>query len=222
MLTSFNDLAIKDDDPTRVLKEGREKLIYLPLRWGDPMISARRRGLERANPKIIRCGLHGYALGGAGFVTESMLDLNERHCATRPDRAPRANDWKFCMAKAKNNSVESPYANCNIRALSDVAAIPARASARPLPTNPYAVAWIRKLDARTAAPSSRTADRSRGALRNCECLTKRRGRSISNSGLTAEQLDHSALWPPILFRPINRSISTSGIYFVNLLIQDFI
>ncbi len=88
---SFIDLAIKDDDPTRILKECREKLISYHPR-SDPMLA--RLGLERANPKIIRCGLHGYALG-CPDLDGINARFNERHCNTCPDRAPRADDWKF-------------------------------------------------------------------------------------------------------------------------------
>ena len=88
---SLINLAIKDDDPTRVMQECQQKLIaYHPL--SDPMLA--RLGLERANPKVIRCALHGY------FVTGPDLDginarFNERYCNTCPDRAPRADDWTF-------------------------------------------------------------------------------------------------------------------------------
>jgi len=88
---SLIDLAIKDYDPTRVLKECHEKLISYHPR-GYPMLA--RLGLERANPKIIRCGLHGYALGGPD-VDGINARFNERYCNTCPDRAPRAGDWKF-------------------------------------------------------------------------------------------------------------------------------
>jgi hypothetical protein len=85
------DLAIKDHDPTRVLKECREKLISdHPL--GDPMLP--RLGLERANPKIISCALHAHALGGPDLDGINAR-FNERYCNTCPDRVPRADDWTF-------------------------------------------------------------------------------------------------------------------------------
>ena len=88
---SLIDLAIKDDDPARVLKECKEKLIfYHPL--SNPHLA--RLGLERANPKIIRCRLHGYALGGPDMDGINAR-FNERHCNACPDRTPRAPDWTF-------------------------------------------------------------------------------------------------------------------------------
>ena len=88
---SLIDLAIKDDDPTRVLKECQEKVIsYHPL--ADPMLA--RLGLERANPKIIRCGLHRYTVGGPDLDGINAR-FNKRYCGTCPDRTPRADDWKF-------------------------------------------------------------------------------------------------------------------------------
>jgi hypothetical protein len=88
---SLIDLAIKDEDPTRVLKECREKLIsYHPL--SDPLLA--RLGLDRANPKVIKCRLHGYALGGPEMDGINAR-FNEQYCNTCPDRAPRADDWQF-------------------------------------------------------------------------------------------------------------------------------
>jgi hypothetical protein len=47
-------LAIKDDDPTRVLIECEHKVV-MRHPASDPMLD--RWGLERANPKIIGCNL---------------------------------------------------------------------------------------------------------------------------------------------------------------------
>ena len=58
---SLIDLAIKDDDPTRVLIECQHKVV-MKYPGGDPMLE--RLALERANPKIVGCNLHGYALAG--------------------------------------------------------------------------------------------------------------------------------------------------------------
>ncbi len=88
---SLIDLAIKDDDPTRVLKECQRKQIsYHPL--GDPMLA--RLGLERANPKIISCGLHRHSLGGRE-LDGTNARFNERYCRSCPDREPRTDDWQF-------------------------------------------------------------------------------------------------------------------------------
>lgn len=58
---SYIELAIKDDDPTRVLIDCQHKVV-MKHPGGDPMLD--RLALERANPKIIGCNLHRYALGG--------------------------------------------------------------------------------------------------------------------------------------------------------------
>ena len=53
-----------------------------------------RLGLERANPKIIRCVLHRYALGGRELDNINAR-FNERYCNTCKDRSPRPTDWQF-------------------------------------------------------------------------------------------------------------------------------
>ena len=53
-----------------------------------------RLGLERANPKIISCGLHPYALGGRDLDGINAR-FNERYCSSCPDREPRPDEWKF-------------------------------------------------------------------------------------------------------------------------------
>jgi hypothetical protein len=84
-------LAIKDDDPTRVLKECQQKSIYShPVR--DRMLD--RLGLERANPKIIRCELHRYKLDGLE-LDEIDERFKRRYCNACPDRVPRTPEWSF-------------------------------------------------------------------------------------------------------------------------------
>jgi hypothetical protein len=88
---SLIDLAIKDDDPTRVLKECQHKVVSPdPIR--DPMLD--RLGLERANPKILGCQLHGYVVGGLDLdgIDKHFKQL---HCDTCPDRVPRPDDWTY-------------------------------------------------------------------------------------------------------------------------------
>ena len=84
-------LAIKDDNPTRVLIDCEHKTL-LPHPAADTMLV--RLALERANPKIIGCRLYRYALGGR------MLDgINqkfvERFCSTCLQRSPRPAGWTF-------------------------------------------------------------------------------------------------------------------------------
>ncbi|HLG95251.1 MAG TPA: DUF4365 domain-containing protein [Bryobacteraceae bacterium] len=88
---SLIELAIKDDDPTRVLKECKEKLIFYHP-FSDLLLT--RLGLERANRKIIRCRLHGYVVGGRD-LDGINAQFNERFCNKCPDRSPRADDWQF-------------------------------------------------------------------------------------------------------------------------------
>ena len=89
---SLIDLAIRDDDPTRVMKECEEKQIsYHPL-IGDPMLA--RLGLERANPKLIGCGLYGHSLGGPNLDGINAR-FNQRYCSTCLSRSPRAEGWTF-------------------------------------------------------------------------------------------------------------------------------
>jgi len=85
------DLAIKDDDPTRVLIECRHKNIMShPL--GDPRLV--RLGLERANPKIIVCQLYGYGCEGRELDSINR-EFKGKFCDVCPDRAPRPADWTF-------------------------------------------------------------------------------------------------------------------------------
>jgi hypothetical protein len=88
---TYINLAIKDDDPTRVLKECQHKSVLRhPIR--DLMLD--RLALETANPKIIRCELHGYALDGPDLdgIDEQFKRL---YCNSCPDRAPYAADWTY-------------------------------------------------------------------------------------------------------------------------------
>ncbi len=53
---SWIELAIKDDDPTRVMMACKHKMV-MPHPRRNLMLD--RLGLERANPKIIGCELYG-------------------------------------------------------------------------------------------------------------------------------------------------------------------
>ena len=68
---SYIELAIKDDDPTRVLIDCQHKVV-MKHPGGDPMLD--RLALERANPKIICCNVHRYALGG-----RELDNMSKRH-----------------------------------------------------------------------------------------------------------------------------------------------
>ncbi len=88
---SLIDLAIKDDDPTRVLIDCQHKVVMKhPGR--DPMLD--RLALERANPKIIGCGLHKYAMAGREL---DIIDqaFKVKFCDVCPDRVPRPPGWTF-------------------------------------------------------------------------------------------------------------------------------
>jgi hypothetical protein len=88
---SLIDLAIKDDDPTRVLIECQHKVVMKhPGR--DPMLDW--LALERANPKIIGCDLHRYAMAGREL---DIIDkaFKAKFCDVCPDRVPRAPGWTF-------------------------------------------------------------------------------------------------------------------------------
>jgi hypothetical protein len=88
---SLIELAIKDEDPTRVLIECEHKTV-MRHPYGDPMLD--RLALERANPKIIGCNVYRYALGG-----RSLDDIDEkfrrRFCSTCLKRSPRPAGWTF-------------------------------------------------------------------------------------------------------------------------------
>jgi hypothetical protein len=87
----YIDLAIKDDDPTRVLKECHHKAIFKhPAR--NLMLD--RLALERANPKIIRCQLHRYALDGRDLdgIDERFKQLYCNSCA---DKVARPAGWTY-------------------------------------------------------------------------------------------------------------------------------
>lgn len=86
---SLTNLAIKDDDPTRVLIDCEHKTV-MPHPSRDPMLV--RLALERANPKIIGCNLYRYALGG-----QTLDGINQafvkRFCSTCLKRSPRPAGW---------------------------------------------------------------------------------------------------------------------------------
>ena len=88
---SLIELAIKDEDPTRVLIECEHKTV-MRHPYGDPMLD--RLALELANPKIVGCDVYRYALGG-----RSLDDIDEefrrRFCSTCLKRPPRPAGWTF-------------------------------------------------------------------------------------------------------------------------------
>ena len=88
---SYIELAIKDDDLTRVLIDCRHKVV-MKHPGGDPMLD--RLALERANPKIIGCNLHRYALDGRE-LDHIDREFKRRFCSSCPDRVPRPVDWTF-------------------------------------------------------------------------------------------------------------------------------
>jgi len=88
---SLIDLAIKDDDPSRVLSECEHKTVmYHPA--GDPMLV--RLALERANPKVIGCNVYRYTLGGPS-LDKIDQEFKRRFCSTCLKRSPRPSGWKF-------------------------------------------------------------------------------------------------------------------------------
>ena len=88
---SYIELAIKDDDPTRVMIDCQHKVV-MKHPGGDPLLD--RLALERANPKIIGCNLHRYALGGRELDDMDQA-FKTRFCNSCSDRIPRPADWTF-------------------------------------------------------------------------------------------------------------------------------
>jgi len=88
---SLIDLAIKDDDPTRVLIECEHKVV-MRHPASDPMLD--RWGLERANPKIIGCNIYRYSLGGQA-LDDIDREFKTRFCNTCLKRSPRPVGWSF-------------------------------------------------------------------------------------------------------------------------------
>jgi hypothetical protein len=88
---SYIELAIKDDDPTRVVIDCQQKVVMKhPGR--DLMLD--RLALERANPKIIGCNLHRYALAGRELDNIDRA-FKAKFCNACPDRVPRPAGWTF-------------------------------------------------------------------------------------------------------------------------------
>jgi hypothetical protein len=88
---SLIDLAIKDDDPTRVLIDCQHKTV-MRHPYSDPTLD--RLALERANPKIIGCALHRYTIGGRA-LDDIDRQFKARYCAACTDKAPRPAGWTF-------------------------------------------------------------------------------------------------------------------------------
>ncbi len=84
-------LAIKDDDPTRVLIDCEHKVVAAHPA-GDPFLV--KVGLERANPKLLGCTQYGYALGGRSLDATDE-EFKRRHCGTCLVRSPRTAGWTF-------------------------------------------------------------------------------------------------------------------------------
>jgi hypothetical protein len=85
------DLAIRDDDPSRVLRECQHKSVSSAA-MRNPMLE--RLALARANPKIIGCELHRYALGGRDLDGINGR-FKELYCDSCANRVPRPDDWAF-------------------------------------------------------------------------------------------------------------------------------
>ncbi len=89
--SSLVDLAIIDEDPTRVLRSCEQKIILRhPLRV--PVLD--RIGLETANPKILRCRLHGHAAEGRALDDIDAVFVKS-FCDTCSDQKPRSSEWQF-------------------------------------------------------------------------------------------------------------------------------
>lgn len=88
---SLIDLAIIDDDPTRVLIDCEHKAV-MEHPAGDPMLV--RLALERANPKMIGCLRYGYRLGGRTLDGINQ-EFVRRFCSTCLESSPRPAGWTF-------------------------------------------------------------------------------------------------------------------------------
>ncbi len=89
---SLIELAIKDDDPTRVLI-GCEYKNIISHPAGDPMLV--RLALERANPKEDhRLYRHRYAIAGRALDNIDQ-SFKAKYCDACPDRVPRPAGWTF-------------------------------------------------------------------------------------------------------------------------------
>jgi len=85
------ELAIRDDDPTRVLKECTQKFVSPhPIRD----IALDRLGLDRANSKIIYCALHRHAVAGKE-LDEINDEFNTSYCSKCADRVAKPDDWSY-------------------------------------------------------------------------------------------------------------------------------
>jgi hypothetical protein len=84
------ELALKDEDPTRVLIECQRKTV---LRHPESDQGLDRLGLEWANPKIIGCTYHGFGLGGRA-LDDINLEFKLRYCDRCPAKSPHVEGWK--------------------------------------------------------------------------------------------------------------------------------
>lgn len=88
---SLIELAIKDDDPTRVLIDCEHKAV-MDHPAADPMLV--RLALERANPKMIGCLRYRYRIGGRTLDGINQ-EFVKRFCSTCLERSPRPAGWTF-------------------------------------------------------------------------------------------------------------------------------
>jgi hypothetical protein len=85
------ELAIRDDDPTRVLKECTQKFVSPhPIRD----VALDRLGLDRANPKIIYCALHRHAVAGKE-LDEINDEFSTNYCRKCADKVARPDGWSY-------------------------------------------------------------------------------------------------------------------------------
>jgi len=85
------DLALKDEDPTRVLVDCKYKNVT-PHPGADKSLA--RLGLESANPKILICALHRYGLGGPTLDGLSA-EFKRRYCDNCADKSARPEGWEY-------------------------------------------------------------------------------------------------------------------------------
>ncbi len=89
--SSLIDLAIKDEDPTRVLIDCQHKVV-MKHPYGDPTLD--RLALEHANSKIIGCNLYRYAMAGRA-LDDIDRTFRAEFCDTCPDRVSHPTGWNF-------------------------------------------------------------------------------------------------------------------------------
>jgi hypothetical protein len=87
-------IAARDNSPERVLRTCEHIVTSLGATGPIARQIAALLGTQMAGSKVFHCSLHDYHHEARDFDS-GLIEFKAKYCNSCPDRAPRANDWKF-------------------------------------------------------------------------------------------------------------------------------